>query len=59
LRKKTDGLFVDKIVELIPSYSTQLYTDAIESAIEDEYIERVSQDDNQELYRAIIYDEYD
>jgi hypothetical protein len=33
--------------------------DALESAIEDEYIELVLQENDTQSYRAIVYDEFD
>jgi hypothetical protein len=59
LREKTEGLSIDAISEIIPGYSSETYVDAIESAVEDEYIEMIDGEDGLELYRAIIYDEFD
>jgi hypothetical protein len=53
LRASPDGLSMDEIARRIPDYSSEHYRDAIESAIEDEYIELVTRDDGVEWYRAI------
>lgn len=44
---------MNEIVKRIPDYSSEHYRDAVESAIEDEYIESVTRDDGVEWYRAI------
>lgn len=53
LRANHDGLSMDEIVKRIPNYSSKYYRDAIDSALEDEYIELVTRDDDLEWYRAI------
>ena len=45
------------IINNFPEYSIEQINDALESALEDEYIERVEQDSTTPLYRAIIYNE--
>ena len=59
LRQRNEELSLDEIIEIIPGYRDEMYADAVESAIEDEYLEKLDQDDGQKKYRAIIYDEYD
>jgi hypothetical protein len=59
LRKNPEGLSKDDLAKRFPSFSSGYHRDAIDSAIEDEYIEHVSRDDNVEWYRAIVYDEFD
>ena len=59
LRNNPDGLSRDDIAERFPSFSSEHYRDAIESAIEDEYIEQVYRDDDLEWYRAIPMDGFD
>ncbi|KXH70572.1 MAG: hypothetical protein AM326_04200 [Candidatus Thorarchaeota archaeon SMTZ-45] len=54
LRANPNGLSIDEIVKRIPNYSSEHYKDAINSAIEDEYIELVTRDDGLEWYRAIL-----
>jgi hypothetical protein len=53
LRASPNGLSMNEIVKRIPDYSSEHYRDAVESAIEDEYIESVTRDDGVEWYRAI------
>lgn len=57
LRMVSDGVFKTDIIKRFPDYSIQQIEDAIESAIEDEYIELVEQNGNLLCYRAIQYDE--
>ena len=56
VRANPDGLSMDDIVNRISDYSPEHYRDAIESAIEDEYIELVTRDDGLEWYRAIPFE---
>lgn len=53
------GLPIDEIAKRILGYSSEHYRDAIESAIEDEYIEMVIREDCVEWYHVIPLDEYD
>jgi hypothetical protein len=57
LRMASDGMFKTDIIRRFPDYSVQQIEDAIESAIEDKYIELVEQEGNLLCYRAIQYDE--
>ena len=59
LQERPEGLSINAISAIIPGHSSEMYVDAIESAIEDEYIEKIDGEDGRELYRAIIYDESD
>jgi hypothetical protein len=59
LRNNPGGLSRDDIAKRLPSFSSEHYRDAIESAIEDEYIEQVNRDDDLEWYRAIPMDDFD
>ncbi|TFF84813.1 hypothetical protein EU524_00210 [Candidatus Thorarchaeota archaeon] len=41
LREDADGLSIDRITERFQEHSREKIRDALESAIEDEYIERI------------------
>ncbi|TFF84810.1 hypothetical protein EU524_00195 [Candidatus Thorarchaeota archaeon] len=56
LRKSPGGLSFTAITERFHNYPPRQVRDALKSAIEDEYIERISKD-SQEWYRAIPLEE--
>ena len=57
LREISEGMSKTDIINNFSEYSIEQINDALESALEDEYIERVEQDSAGPLYRAIIYND--
>lgn len=56
LRDIPEGLSIDEIIARFHDHSPQKIADALKSAIEDEYIEKLSRDD-EEWYKAITFEE--
>ncbi|MGY5880646.1 MAG: hypothetical protein RTV31_10365 [Candidatus Thorarchaeota archaeon] len=55
----TDGFSVADVVQRYPDSSIQLIKDALDSAVEDEYFEVKTKDDDTLWYTTIIYNEND
>lgn len=56
LRENADGLPIERIAERFQEHSREKIQDALESAIEDQYIEKTSKD-GEEWYKAISLEE--
>jgi molybdenum cofactor biosynthesis enzyme MoaA len=57
LRMSSNCMSKDDIVKRYTDYSVAQIEDALDSAIEDEYIEFMEQEDDTSCYRAIHYDD--
>jgi hypothetical protein len=55
-RTSTEGFSIDTVVERFPDHSLQQITDALDSAVEDEYFKVTTKDDGSLWYIPIIYE---
>ena len=51
-----EGFSIDTVAKRFPEYSLQQITDALDSAVEDEYFEVTTKEDGSLWYMPIIYD---